>query len=199
MEVVSRKRAQTDNTLAGSGPVFFLEHTRVYLTRTHNPLVPIPDPYSVELSFQIGAYCWLSLGYHSTTTYHILYKMSGQEGLLDLKQLWANMRCGKLSPSLRGPARDAQASLREQWPGGEGHRGRWTERGREWVTYRRQDPLSVRETPGLAAHGPRDPAQGSQTQSSKNHLSRCFFYSTPLPNPCLQACCYVVSPQSPSQ
>lgn len=74
-----------------------------------------------------------------------------------------------MSPSLGGPVRDAQASLGEGWPGGGGAQTE-TDRTRIKVgniQETSEDPLSVRETPGLAAHDTQDPAQGSQTQFSK--------------------------------
>lgn len=83
---------------------------------------------------------------------------------------------------------------------------------RTWVgrTWTRMDNIQRQEkslcqcgeTPGLTAHGPQDPAQGSQTQFSKPLKSLEVTASSIQllsPNPCLQACCYVVSPQSQSQ
>lgn len=120
---VGKRHRQITNSLAGSGPIF-LEHTKAYLARTHNPLVPILDPCSIELSFQIGA-----LRFHSTTTY-LLYKMLGLECLLGLKQLCANMRCREQShPACEGMPGMPKLVLEKDGQEGEEHRRRWTEQG----------------------------------------------------------------------
>lgn len=125
---VGKRHRQITNSLAGPGPVF-LEQTRAYLARTHNPLVPIPDPCSVELSFQIGAYCLLALRFHSITIY-LMYKMLGQECLLGLKQLCANMRCGEqCHPAWEGLSGMPKLVLEKDGQEGEGHRQRRTEQG----------------------------------------------------------------------
>lgn len=72
--------------------------------------------------------------------------------------------------------------LENDSPEGEGHTGRWAEHGREWIIQRPEKSLcQCGETPGLAAHGPQDPAQGSQTQFSKSLKSLLLLLnSSPL-------------------